>query len=513
MTEISRDSEIHSSTTAVLDDGPQEPPRTVFGTLRRLGPGLILAGAIVGSGELIATTRVGAEAGFWLLWLIVIGCTLKVFTQIEFGRYTITWGRTTLDALDTLPGPRFRVNWLLWYWFAIVLLIISQNGGIVGGVGQALAIIQPLTAEGIQYNALYDQLIGRRVELALAVETGAATVPMLQQQVAEMSARVATLSEPIDISIWATITALITSAFMYVGRYGLIQTVTTVLVGSFTLITIASVIMLQSTEWAIQWSDIMDGVRFSLPPADGTTDGLATALAAFGMIGLSAGELIMYPYWCLEKGYAQWSGPREMTEAWAARARGWMRVMHTDAWLSMGVYTFSTAAFYLLGAAVLGRAGLNVEGEGLIRTLAEMYVPVMGPWAESVFLVGAVTILYSTYFVFAAGFARIIADAFIMVGLISVDARGRWIRIVGVALPLVALVVYFFVRAPVAMILAAGLGQSTILPMLGAAALYFRYKRIDVRLKPSLLWDVFLWFSVVGLFVAGVWSIYGTFFR
>ncbi len=504
------------TTTARLkavEDGPQTPPTTILGTLKRLGPGLILAGAIVGSGELIATTSVGAEAGFWLLWIILLGCTLKVFTQIEFGRYAITWSRTTLDALDTLPGPRFRVNWIVWYWFAIVLLIISQNGGIVGGVGQALAILQPLTPEGAEYNQLYDQLVGLRVELALAVEVGAASVPGLQQQVTELSGRVEGLSQPIDIAIWATLMAVLTSALMYIGRYGLIQIITTVLVGSFTLVTIVSVIMLQSTEWAIQWSDVVDGLRFTLPPADGTTDGLATALAAFGMIGLSAGELIMYPYWCLEKGYAQWTGPREQTEEWAARARGWMRVMHADAWLSMAVYTFSTVAFYLLGAAVLSRAGLNVEGEGLIRTLAEMYVPVLGSWAESVFLFGAATILYSTYFVFAAGFARIIADSFILLGLVEAEARVKWIRIVGVALPLAALVTYFFVRAPVAMILAAGLGQSTILPMLGAAALYFRYKRIDVRLRPSLFWDVFLWFSVVGLLVAGVWSIYGTFFR
>lgn len=505
-----------STTTArprVVAEGPQNPPSSIVGTLKRLGPGLILAGAIVGSGELIATTRVGAEAGFWLLWIILLGCTLKVFTQIEFGRYAITWGRTTLDALNTLPGPRYGVNWLVWYWLVIVALIISQNGGIVGGVGQALAILQPITADGMEYNQLYDQLVGLRVELAVALESGAAAVPALQQEVTELSTRVAALPEPIDIGVWATLVAILTSGLMYIGRYGLIQIITTVLVGSFTLVTIVSVGMLQATEWAISWSDVVDGLRFSFPPEDGTADGLATALAAFGMIGLSAGEIIMYPYWCLEKGYAQWSGPRESTESWAARARGWMRVMRVDAWTSMVVYTISTVAFYLLGAAVLSRAGLNVEGEGLIRTLAEMYVPVFGAWAESVFLIGAVTVLYSTYFVFAAGFARIIADLFILMGLIPAEARTRWVRIVGVALPLVALVTYFFVRAPVAMILAAGLGQATILPMLGVAALYFRYKRIDFRLKPGLLWDVFLWLSVVGLLIAGVWSIVETFFR
>ena len=48
----------------------ETPPTAIGGMLRRLGHGLIVAGSIVGSGELIATTKTGAEAGFWLLWLI-----------------------------------------------------------------------------------------------------------------------------------------------------------------------------------------------------------------------------------------------------------------------------------------------------------------------------------------------------------------------------------------------------------------------------------------------------------
>ena len=96
--------------------GCKEPPQTTRGILRQLGPGLIIAGSIVGSGELIATTAVGAEAGFVLLWLIIIGCLIKVFVQIEFGRYSITTGRTTLEGLNEVPGPRKRVNWICWFW-------------------------------------------------------------------------------------------------------------------------------------------------------------------------------------------------------------------------------------------------------------------------------------------------------------------------------------------------------------------------------------------------------------
>jgi len=68
-------------------------------------PGLIVAGSIVGSGELIATTATGAQAGFWLLWLILIGCVIKVFVQIELGRYSIVTGQTTMAGLNQVPGP------------------------------------------------------------------------------------------------------------------------------------------------------------------------------------------------------------------------------------------------------------------------------------------------------------------------------------------------------------------------------------------------------------------------
>ena len=82
----------------------------------------------------------------------------------------------------------------------------------------------------------------------------------------------------------------------------------------------------------------------------------------------------------------------------------------------------------------------------------------------------------------------------ILLGLIDNTASTRihWRRIISVSLPRLALVLYLFVRAPVEMILAAGLGQATVLPMLGAAALYFRYYRIDTRLRPPLISDILL---------------------
>ena len=61
-----------------MDKKTKEPPKGLFGSLRYLGPGLILSASIVGSGELIATTALGAKAGFAVLWVLILGCLIKV---------------------------------------------------------------------------------------------------------------------------------------------------------------------------------------------------------------------------------------------------------------------------------------------------------------------------------------------------------------------------------------------------------------------------------------------------
>src|SRR5262245_33883995 len=98
----------------------QEPHHAFVKVLGQIGPGLILAASIVGTGELINTTSLGAKAGFSLLWLILLSCLIKVFVQVELGRYAITHGKTTLAAFDTLPGPRAGASWLCWLWLIMM---------------------------------------------------------------------------------------------------------------------------------------------------------------------------------------------------------------------------------------------------------------------------------------------------------------------------------------------------------------------------------------------------------
>jgi hypothetical protein len=145
----------------------------------------------------------------------------------------------------------------------------------------------------------------------------------------------------------------------------------------------------------------------------------------------------------------------------------------------------------------------------MIRTLAEMYVPVFGPTAQIIFLFGAIAVLYSTFFLSTAGNARVAADSLRVIGLVADDERTIrfWKTVLSGLFPIVSLLVYIFVRAPVALVLLSGLTQAIMLPMLAGAALFFRYRRCDEALKPGKIWDVLLWISCVGLLLAGSWAL------
>ena len=548
--------------------GIKDPPRTMGGYLTALGPGMIIAGAVVGSGELIATTKVGAQAGIWLLWLIIVGCVIKVFVQIELGRHTISHSETPLAALDKVPGPRARVNWIIWYWLVMMIVLLGTIGGIVGGVGQALALTFPLTgdyvrtirvpshAELTRYVAWADGDVESRSELSQQdverFELGHAIVHeriealgdegrMLVEAARELSAaryrlnnsgtdadvqgadesseavrvaeaRLAELTSgyTTDDRIWALLVTVVTIGLLCYGRYGLIEKLSIVLVVAFTIVTVGNVIVLQfRTEFALSIDDYLKGLSLHVPPG---REGFATAMATFGMIGVGATELLMYPYWCLEKGYGRFTGPRSSDDGWARRARGWMMVMHYDAFASMALYTVATLAFFILGVAVLHRQGLDPEGMRMVSTLLEQYVPVFGPHAKWVFLSGAITVLYSTYLVANAAFARMFTDATKLFGLIdSGDARVHDRAVTGfsILLPSISLGVYCMPDAnPVALVLLGGVMEGIMLPMLAFGALYFRFRKADPRIAPGKLWDSLLILSSIGLLIAGAYIAY-----
>src|SRR5919106_1345166 len=127
----------------LTSNATEAPPASIAHALRRIGPGMVLAASIVGSGELIATTTLGAQVGFVALWIILVSCAIKPVVQGELGRYTIATGYTGLEGFNRLPGPRLGVSWMVWAWAITVLLTLLQVGGMYGGVSQVLHLLVP----------------------------------------------------------------------------------------------------------------------------------------------------------------------------------------------------------------------------------------------------------------------------------------------------------------------------------------------------------------------------------
>lgn len=472
-----------ASTTATKESDAEmirQPPESLGLALRQIGPGLILAGAIVGTGELIATTNLGAKVGFALLWLVVLSCFIKVFVQIELGRHAISSGESTFRSFHALGGSG---RLLVWWCLGMILVTQMQIGAMVGGVGQAIHMATPGVSEGLAKG------LASHYPSAASYLHARPELP------------------------WAVLAALATSALLATGSYRLVERGTTFLVVMFTLMTVLCVGFLPA-EHAITASDLTSGLTFRIP-----TGAYMAAFTMFGITGVGATELLAYPYWCTEKGYARYVGPRDQTEAWADRAKGWMRVMRLDAWVSMLVYTLATLSFYVLGASVLhGQTrgqGLPDTVDRLMTVLARMYEPVMGPRLATWFIVlGAFSVLYSTLFAATAGGGRLLADVLRVNRLIDPDRedlRLRWVRIFCVVLPMIGLALYLGVRDPVKMVIVGGMMQALTLPLIGAAAVFLRYRRTDRRLSPGLIWDGFLWISALGLVVAGAYTLWTTY--
>jgi Mn2+/Fe2+ NRAMP family transporter len=427
----------------------EDPPTRAWPILRRIGPGMILAASIVGSGELIATTTLGAEAGYVALWLVMLSCFVKPAVQAMIGRYSIVTGQTGLEAFDQVPGPRAKVGFIVWGWAAVVLMTLFQVGAMYGGTAQTLHILFP----------------------------------------------------GIAVSVWVLILLAITLALLLGGGYERIEKLATLKVGLFTLITVMAALVLFGQP-SFRPADLAQGLLFELP-----ANGFAVAIAVFGITGVGATELMMYPYWCGEKGYARFTGQADGSDAWRRRAKGWTAVMRVDIFASMIIYTLATAAFFLLGAGILHPRGLNPDSNRMIPVLSEMYTQTLGPWALWLFYAGAIATLYGTIFAATAAHSRLYADlARLLGGFPRQDyaARVKWRQRFVVLLATVPAILFLTINAPVWMVKLGGIAQAALLPLLALGALWLRYYRLPKAAKPESWEDAGLWIATLLIVVASL---------
>lgn len=445
-------------------DGIKEPPKGWRPSLRYLGPGLIVSASIVGSGELIATTALGAQAGFAILWMVIVSTTVKVAVQIELARWTISTGQPALTGYNRVP-PRFgRIGLVNVLWILLALSKLLQLGGIVGGVAVAFSILVPFGGDPL----------GRT-----------------------------------SLTIWTAIVVFAAIVSLISNRYKLIERGAFFLVVVFSIVTVAIAIGLPFTPFAYDGSDLLGGLAFQIP-----VGALGAAVAMFGITGVGADEITFYTYWCVEKGYARWVGPRDDSPEWAARANGWIKVMYKDAFVSWVIYTFATLAFFIMGAAVLEPRNLVPVGNEMLTTLSRMYTDTLGEWANVAFLLGAIAVLGSTLWAALPSWARMYTNVLATLGVLDWKdpaARQRWIRGFIVVLPLLWGTAYLLISSPVVMVQIGGVATGIFLLAVVVAVWYLRQKEVDPRLYGGRLFNTLLVVSSVAIGLLGLYTLLSVF--
>lgn len=436
----------------------KDPPKGWRGGLRFLGPGMITSAAVVGSGELLTATTLGAEVGFTLFWLVFVSTFVKVWVQVELARWSISTGKAAITGYNDVPPKIAGRGWMTWLVLLMFLQFLIGQAGVIGASALAFSTLLPIGGDPFS---------------------------------------------TVSIGVWVLILVVIAIGIHIVNRYKLVESISTVLVVLVTAFAVVMVFLVQFTEY--QWSvaDLGSGLRFQI-----SVGSMGVALSMFGMTGVGAGEITAYTYWCVEKGYSAWTGPNDGSEAWVRRARGWIRVMKLDAWVAWGVYTVSTAAFYMLGAAVLHpQPELRPEGPEVMGIISSIFTSTVGQWGGVVFLIGAGVALFKTIIANVPSLGRQVGNTLSVFGAFDwtdMHQRDRWMRVIMVVLPVTWGLLAVVVQAALTLVVIAGILNSLFLMGVAVATLYLSRTETDPRVKDGKPFMVLLVISAIAIFAVGL---------
>lgn len=127
-TDISRDS--------VAESRVAPPPRTLKGMVKALGPGVVVAMAWLGTGDLIDSAVAGANYGYALIWAMFLALGARIVVTSSLAKYQLC---NRMGDERILQGYH-----RLWRGFPLavgiggLILAFTINGAIMAGAGTAL---------------------------------------------------------------------------------------------------------------------------------------------------------------------------------------------------------------------------------------------------------------------------------------------------------------------------------------------------------------------------------------
>ncbi len=203
-------------------------------SIKKLGPGLLFAGAAIGVSHLVQSTRAGADFGFGLIWALVLSNIFKYPFFLYGPKYAVATGESLLDGYYKLGKPVL----IIYLFLSVITMFTIQTAVTIVTAGLAIelfgitpniliwAIILILLCLIIlllgEYKLL-DKLM-KFVVILLAISTFLAVIfaglksnneislkqmfPVDDLSIAFLVAFMGWMPAPLDISIWQSIWTL-----------------------------------------------------------------------------------------------------------------------------------------------------------------------------------------------------------------------------------------------------------------------------------------------------------------
>ena len=104
--------------------------------IKKLGPGLLFAGAAIGVSHLVQSTKAGAEFGFGLTWVLIL-CNFFKYPFFLFGtKYTYATGETILDGYLKIS----KIILLIYFGLSLVTIFTIQAAVTIVTAGLAIEL-------------------------------------------------------------------------------------------------------------------------------------------------------------------------------------------------------------------------------------------------------------------------------------------------------------------------------------------------------------------------------------
>ncbi len=440
---------------------PAPPMPRGLGWAGVVGPGVIVLGLSIGSGEFLLGPAAFVKHGLTLLWVTTVAVLLQTVFNMEVMRYTLATGEPAFTGfMRTRPGASF------WAWFYSILYFLQS--GWPAWAGNAAGAIFFLFAKRLAGPTDTD------IVYAIGVGTflGAVAVLLVGRRI----------ERTLEILNWVLIICIL---------------------GGFLIL---AVMFVPGATWIATAAgfagyDVV-GDRFSFLPS-GTDFFLLGAFAAYS--GAGGVSNITLGNWARDKGYgmgqvagyipAAIGGQRvhlahtgfifPQGKESLVRWRGWWRIIHADQWGIFFVGALLGMGLPALLYVTFLPAGTDIRGLGIAAALAQGVAGSAGAMLGGVIAFMGAWILFKTQLDIMEGMTRSITDI-LWTGSARVRAwRGGDVR-----------VIYYGVLAAVVVwgIIALRLAQPIMLLQLGAnmagivfiiASLHILY--VNTRLLPPAL--------------------------